>query len=1291
MVTIGAQSLNQLVKINIAQQKAALDIGKAAADPETDILLSEKFRPMSSQLDAVRTALENIKGGSLLFIGACGTGKSTLQLFLGRLLAGDKTSESYASLLKLADDVQTAKMITQVRAAEHSWEIIVPDTKSLNFLDAVSYALKNSAQANGIEGEFNEDPCIAVKEYARHLKASALREGIVILLDDADDLIKQAIADPESTAAETFKKFCQSCAAKNSSVLFIANFDCEISRLSMQEEESALAIFGRIQPVSVLGKSGEFEEFVSANVIEHVKGELWDALAEYKDIRSVTEGLHKSELYKGFSDRWIQENVVLGAYPMHPAAVFALPYVSAIMSGKSKTAFNFFVDAAPGGLMYFLRNFAIVQPNGRLHLYALDSFYTYFEKVFAADPANAEYVKTLNKSIISAGDVPQARRILRTVLLIQLIAHDRFRTTADNVIWAMHMGEKEAKVAANSLELLRAKGALSYIDKTGEYVLPIERRKVTLEEAISRMSNRVRSQLDVGAVLRSAFAAQRIFAKKFNKEYCSDRFARVDVVVASELVQSEQFMRNFKDSFRKVRPYRGDMRFVVSVPESEEELEALESGVRSGIFDNPRLILAVPDKTAAISKDALLVLALEKICESELPFSDSATPENAKAMEMLAECRERLKVSVSSLLDVKSMRIRWNGKDFNQLDISGIANLINDSIEELVGEPLVLSDKNLLCLHENGAALRIRHGLISYILSCSGSFAFRSSDEDMINLLLSSLGETGFVVEKECEFGWRQFKVQEEIPDSAIGHAYRFICSEMTGKPGSSKTTVLSNVVGELLYAPYTLTPAMIEILLALFVYRYRSSLTLQTNVLRSDIEGDRSLLKTVEPSADVIFNMVSDPADWQILFADCSEYQAEALKDLIGFMNPEFESAGEFISLWTSADEELIRFYKALPQTVKYPFAANDVGAGNLCRLLGHEVKCPSRRSLLKEVLPEALEADIWEAGSCGKMFADVKNGLRILKSVVPERISFLCSELGKVFAPAHAEAETNEEWFVKAEAWLGAASVYEDTDKWSAEIGALRSIEGQTDSVSALKQLIKKLDYPEIESWREDVSGEIIERLMVMRQDIEWGAYRRAYMLPAGSMVAFGVMQSVLENFSSLSLEELEDFLNSELEWASWPEAVSLRLEKQGLKPDTGDSVEWTYDGSVSDIVRAGLQEDEEPEIRPEKSEAEDGLKEIIVEEIHEEPEAKPEPEKLSAPEGTEKSEGETKELSAEGAPKAEKEIKVEQAEIAEELTEAAKEVGASAEAASAEAARERENNDDYSFVDETTLEWL
>ena len=75
--------------------------------------------------------------------------------------------------------------------------------------------------------------------------------------------------------------------------------------------------------------------------------------------------------------------------------------------------------------------------------------------------------------------MPQARRILTTVLLIQLIAHDRFRTTADNVIWAMHMGEKEAKVAANSLELLRAKGALSYIDKTGEYVLPIERRKVT--------------------------------------------------------------------------------------------------------------------------------------------------------------------------------------------------------------------------------------------------------------------------------------------------------------------------------------------------------------------------------------------------------------------------------------------------------------------------------------------------------------------------------------------------------------------------------------------------------------------------------------------------------------------------------------------------------------------------------------------------------------------------------------------------------------------------------------------
>ncbi|MBQ7501665.1 hypothetical protein IJT93_02975 [bacterium] len=1289
MVTIGAQSLNQLVKINIGQQKGALDIVKAVTDPETDAFLSEKFHPMSSQLDAVRAALENIKGGSILFIGACGTGKSTLQLLLGRLLANDKTSENYASLLKIIDDVQTAKAVSQVRAAEHNWEIIVPDTKSLNFLDAVSYALKNSAQANGLDGEFNEDPGIAVKEYARLLKASDLREGIVILLDDADDLIKQAIADPESTAAESFRRFCRSCAAKNSLVLFAVNFDCEISRLSMQEEENALDIFGRIHPVSILGKTGEFEEFVSANVIEHVKGELWDALAEYKDVRSVAEGLHKSELYKGCSDRWIMEHVVLGAYPMHPASVFALPYISAIMSGKNKTAFNFFVDAAPGGLMYFLRNFAIVQPNGRLHLYALDSFYTYFEKVFAADPANAEYVKTLNKSILSAGDVPQARRILRTVLLIQLIAHDRFRTTADNVIWTMHMGEKEARVAANSLELLRAKGALSYIDKTGEYVLPIERRKVTLEEAISRMSNRVRSQMDVGAVLRSAFAAQRISAKKYNKEYGSDRFARVDVVMASELVQSEQFMRNFRDGFRKVRPYRGDMRFVVAVPESEEELEALESGVRSGIFDDQKLILAVPDKTAAISKDALLVMALEKICESELPFCDSAAPENAKAVEMLTECRERLKISVSSLLDVKSMRIRWNGKDYNNLDISGIANLINDSIEELVGAPLVLSDKNLLCMHESGSALRVRHGLISYILSCSGNFAFRSSNEEMINLLLASLGETGFVVEKECEFGWRQFKMLEDIPDSAIGHAYRFICSEITGKAGSSKITLMSNIVNELLYAPYTLTPALIEILLSLFIYRYKASLTLQTNVLRSDIEDDRSLLKTVEPSADVLFSMVSDPADWQILFSDCSEYQAEALKDLIGFMNPEFEPAGEFVSLWTSADEELIRFYKALPETVKYPFAANDAGAGNLCRLLGHEVKYPSRRSLLKEVLPEALEADIREAESCRKMFADVKNGLQILRSVVPERIKFLCSELGRVFASDNSEAE--EEWYVKAEGWLASATVYDESDKWSAEISALKSIEGQTDSVSALRLLIKNLDYPEIESWREDVSGEIIERLMVMRQDIEWGVYRRAYILPAGSMVAFGVMQSVLENFSSLSLEELEEFLSSELEWASWPEAVSLRLEKQGLKPDAGDPTDWTYDGAVSEIVRKGMQDEaEEPEAVSEKAEAEDdGLKEIIVEEVHDEPEPKPELEKVGAPEETEKAElGEASAEEASAAEeKADEAVKIEASETAEALAEAAAEVAGAAETAAAEKSG---NNDVYDF-DESTLEWL
>ena len=158
-------------------------------------------------------------------------------------------------------------------------------------------------------------------------------EGLLILLDEADRFIEKVLQ--QDKPASGLEEFCAFCRRTAPSILCVAAINSEISRLSLEEEERAIAVFSKVQSVSILGRTGEWENFVGSSIIEHVKGELWDSLIDYKDFRSVTEGLIQSGLYKGSSEKWITETVMHGAYPLHPAVAFALPRVALAMAGRN--------------------------------------------------------------------------------------------------------------------------------------------------------------------------------------------------------------------------------------------------------------------------------------------------------------------------------------------------------------------------------------------------------------------------------------------------------------------------------------------------------------------------------------------------------------------------------------------------------------------------------------------------------------------------------------------------------------------------------------------------------------------------------------------------------------------------------------------------------------------------------------------------------------------------------------------------------------------------------------------
>ncbi len=1179
MAVIGTQSLSQLVKVNITQ-RTEFNIYKAITAPE-NIFLKEKFKPLSPQLEALKTMAESaIKGGTVLLSGTFGVGKTSLLALLGRLLSVSAPSEEFSATLSLLNDVSLVKSFSELRASNRSWLVAVPifNKDGSDFETSVRKALQTALLDKKLDVALEanlslEETCQKVSDYVRQNGYG----GILILLDEADSLISKVLQ--KDKLVSSLEDFCAFCRLNTSSILCIAAANCEISRFSLEEEERAIAVFSKVQSVSILGRTGEWENFVGSSIIEHVKGELWDSLIDYKDFRSVTEGLIQSGLYKGSSEKWITETVMHGAYPLHPAVAFALPRVALAMSGQGRTVFNFFCDAAPGGFLYFLRNFAIVQPNGRLHLYPLDSLFTYFEKTFSADPANADYVKGLNKSVMIAGDVPQARRILRLTLLIQLIAHDRFKSTKENILWAMHLGEKEAKVADHSLQLLKEKKALEFNEKTGEYALPVERRKVTLGEALARMRNRVRSQLDVRSVIKSGLSLSKIEAEDFNNEYYTDRFAGVSVVLASEIDDPAKFMGEFVDSLDQLRPYRGDVNFVLVAAEDKAELERIKELADGGAFKHKQLIFALLKDPVSVSKDALDVLALERICAVEIPFCDSTSAEYEKAQELLNETKERLEASVAHVANTENLLIYHDGELHTDLDLEATCLLVNDIISSLVGQPPMLSNGDLLSLHDGGMARRSRQSLISYILGCRGPIALRSNNRSFLNIIQSAFVETGLMESENSEGSWHYFHLVKEPSESQVAKGYAFLCSQILGKPGSIGCADASGVIKALTRVPYGFTPSLIELLLSLAFWQYRDYLSLHKNLIKSRLSNSEEVPEEVKVSAKAIFDLVSNPADWEFVFTDCTPEQSIYLQGIVELYS---DKLSQDKSLWRSAGKALLAYYQNLSEYSRSSEASGNEEAEKL--RLALEKICaedyPRYRPFLEEQIPALFGYSgkfDWSVAA-SDLVQKLKENLHRLASIPQECSSQICDALRAIFAP-YEDNDKGASWAVCASDWYKENyAIFANNSRWRSELEALSCIVDCHDAEKALAIVLNSLHYAPIEQWHSYSGYEVIERFRAMRQDLEWGNYCCSCVLPSKIAGAYGIAKSVV---ISSGIQDLENFLDVELEWATWPEKVLNDIKDTDDTADYGDLSEWLYKGDVSEKIRlARLQESEQRE---------------------------------------------------------------------------------------------------------------
>lgn len=1137
MAILGTQSLTHLVKVR-SETCGAVDARKALLEPSLGDALQSRIQVISPQIDALRAVAELArKGGSILLAGAAGTGKSLLLFVLGRALSSPFPGEEFSALCDRLQDVQLVRALGAARSKGRRWLVVLPEANPGEDFDAaVRRALNGALFTQGLE-DFAPEPGRLRDEFQQtveHLRQVGGVEGIAVLFDGMGELLQQALRGQDSQVSD----FTEYCRNSRFPILFAGVVNRDMGTFQVDEESRLVALFRRVQPVTLLGRVGEWEELVGNVILEHPDDEVWQAVQAHPDQRAVREHLVRIGLYQGTSDHWLAETVMVGAHPLHPAVLFALPRVALRLASKEKTAFTFFADATPGGFLYFLKNFAVTQPNGRLSLYTVDAMYTHFEKALEQDPANKEFVEAMHKAVQAAGDIPQARRLLRSVFMFQLVGHDRLRSRAEDLIWALHLGEREVRIAQRSLELLVQKGALRYSEASEEYLLPLERRQIDLDEALERTRNRVRPGLDLTAILQRHVSLPRLVASRFNARHGTDRQAFCRLFRAAELGDPSAFQAVVEGFSRQVRPYRGDLLVAFVLADTEEELQAVRELAEAGSLDHPRLILGLPCQPASFAREALEARALDRLRALEPPFSDPTSTEYRQVTTRLEAARNTLRESFQKSLQPGAMVFRHQGQVFADLDVNALQDLVDRVIGETVGAPPALSEPALAFLRDRGHTRRQRQVALNHLLACRGELTLRTDAGVTGRILKAGLVETGILALQSEAGNWTSFNLVEQIPEQGPGRAFNQLRQKLIGGAGEARTVPGLDLVAPLLEPPHSLTPATVELLLAALFWKWPRELGLRRNWQRAQVEGRPELLEEVVPSAEALFEMVSAPEDWVVLFVDAEPSQKSFLEGILENLP---RKPGATSSLWTAAGEALLAWFEALPTAARW-HAQVDPSFKPVCDLLADSASAEDLRELLEVRLPRALGAPpvfSWQAES-EDMLEELIGLCRTLEGLVEARLARLGVGLAEVFA-AHAGGDEALEWPARARRWLEGVAEEPGRTFWREELRVLgEQVREVDDPIQAATGLLQALGHPPCEQWRHDRSLEILEVFRALREEVEWGAYRTLkFEQPDPEASVRSLVQPVLKR-AGLPEEELEDLLVAELEQADWPELV-------------------------------------------------------------------------------------------------------------------------------------------------------
>ncbi len=849
------------------------------------------------------------------------------------------------------------------------------------------------------------EPTSVYEETAKHLKSTGAWQGIFIFYDEFGNYLTQMARDPDSRGGQQlqeFAEFCKRSGENQCHLMVIAHQTLQDYARGYRTQEEWAKISGRFidseYTLAMAGTEPETEDMIDSVIIQK-KGGLWRKISGHGDFNILADLARDSGLYLNRNMSWIESSLVRGCYPMHPFAVFCLPWISDRVGQRKRTVFTFVSRSSEESLRHFIDTNSIERSDGRLNLYTVDMLFDYFNEQIRDHPDYRHIMLAADNALAICGESTLAKRILKTISVLSVVTHPSLAPTKGIIAEALHLSPGQQQEVDTVLTELVNKRVLWYRRATDRYELPskiggvVDAREAVDKEKKSLLQ---RGGLDLVGFLNSNYGLRPIIAYEYAQKHFVRRQAACEYITASRLSNPVMFLDRIERWYQPRRGrYEGGVLVLYVIAEVTADIDSAQSYLTKEACKHPQLVIAVPKKPITFTETALELQAIGLLRQAGLTLEEGTI--DSEDLKMIEQ--DAIKGIQDGLAEFRRAdNLTWycDGNVVANLQREGEERFISTMLEHVFSRtPLIKDEATANPIFTTDKDKKGRQSAMDRILGVEGAFQVQKAGGLAPDRILRYCLKDTELLEKVADKGSaEEFEVRETVPpNSELDEIWKFIKEKVVAKGG--KETEMVEIIQPLLNPPYGLSNQVIEVLLAAFLRNRRDDSAIFSNFQNYKKTGNWDALTLVQLGGAAITRIVSEPEDYAIVYYEIKPEERQYLHKLANILGVD-ESLLSTQGLWEGTKSALLDWCGELPLLTRSAQSFQNPSCVPLLEVLGNTEKNKQAKELLQNYLPQALGLDLTQRDQILERFQEVYDELN---GYARSQEASLLAELGTVF----------------------------------------------------------------------------------------------------------------------------------------------------------------------------------------------------------------------------------------------------------------------------------------------------